>query len=148
MFTHQLVENIFGFMHKFKHRLAEEFAAEGINYIPSQLKVLRRIDAMAPCTSQALAKNLRRDKAQVTRLVQELINNEILHKAPNPNDKRSQLLSLTKNGRATLEKMSDLEQKVLADLSANFSGDEQEQLMSLLIQLNTSFTGGNPSHHN
>ena len=60
--------------------------------------ILKHIHETENCTANYLADITERDKGQVTRLVQEVVNQELVIKTQNPHDKRSQFLLLTEKG--------------------------------------------------
>lgn len=79
--------------------------------------------ANAPdCTANYIVKNMGRDKAQIARLVKEMISKGWIEKQASREDKRSQILSLTASGRQLQQKISlleqDLESTILNGLSA------------------------------
>lgn len=79
--------------------------------------------AHAPdCTANYIVKNMGRDKAQIARLVKEMISKGWIEKQASREDKRSQILSLTASGRQLQQKISlleqDLESTILNGLSA------------------------------
>jgi DNA-binding MarR family transcriptional regulator len=77
----------------------------------------------------------RMDKVTVSRAAIALVARGLVRRAPNPDDKRSHLLSLTSEGRALYEQVAPkalaLEEAMLAD----FSRDEVATLMSMLLRL-------------
>ncbi len=138
MLTHRDIGHIAGVLHAFKNRLAEAFGQRGLDFAPTQLKVLRLINQMSPCTAQALAQTLGRDKAQVTRLLQELVNAGVLEKVPNPDDKRSQLLHLTAQGNVLYQQMLEAEQEVLESMSESVRDQDAEAFSQLLERVSTA----------
>ena len=73
MTTGQLIQSASNLLHEFKRRLAALMDNAGIELTPTQYKVLMTIDRLAPCTAQTLSATLNRDKARVTRLLQDLL---------------------------------------------------------------------------
>ena len=137
MFSHREIEGVSRLLHGFKSLLSREFQELGIDFAPTQMKVLRLVAHNEPCTSQELAGIIGRDKAQVTRLLQEMLNKGVIERAANPNDKRSQLLSVTETGTAALQVMEQAEQKVLAQLSQGLEPGEIAQFSELLERINS-----------
>lgn len=138
MLTHQDIGHISGVLYAFKNRLAEAFAQRGLAFAPTQLKVLRLVSHMSPCTAQALAQTLGRDKAQVTRLLQDLVNTGVLERVPNPDDKRSQLLHLTAEGESLYQQMLEAEQEVLESISKSISQSDAVAFSQLLERVATA----------
>ena len=138
MLTHQDVSNLAGVIHTLKSRLADAFARRGIGYPPMQLKVLRMVSRIDACNAQCVAQTLDRDKAQVTRLLQELVNDGVLERIPNPVDKRSQLLHLTEEGSVLYQQMLDAEQEVLRELAGMLSSEDQQAFSELMARMNAA----------
>jgi len=74
------------------------------------------------CTANYIVRSMGRDKAQIARLVKEMIGKGWIKKQASREDKRSQILSLTASGRQLQQKISlleqDLESTILNGLSA------------------------------
>ncbi len=132
MLKHQDIGRLSAILHEFKTRLGDAFSSRAISYPPMQIKVLRLVSERAPCTAQCVAQTLSRDKGQVTRLLQELVSDGILTREPNPDDKRSQLLSLSPEGEALFARMREAEQQVLADVSGQIAADDLQLFASVL----------------
>ena len=78
---------------------------------PQQLRAMRQIWAKEESTLIELSKTLKRDKGQVTRLIDELCAMEMVQRIPNPKDGRSKILKLTENGYLFFEKIEAIEAK-------------------------------------
>ncbi|WP_040163878.1 MarR family winged helix-turn-helix transcriptional regulator [Microbacterium gorillae] len=82
--------------------------------LPGTYRVFSVIVRHGPVTASAITEALVLDKAQVSRTVRELVDLGLIHRAPDPADGRSSLLSATDAGRrrldeAVLPMKSDLE---------------------------------------
>ncbi|WP_445946663.1 MarR family winged helix-turn-helix transcriptional regulator [Shewanella sp.] len=131
MKTPNLVEAVFKLIYAFKSQLSQELAAEDISVPIMYMKMLKMISAIEGCTAQVLAQSLKRDKAQITRVVQDMIAKSLIVRVPNPDDKRSQLLSVSPEGVLLLQKMLQVEQRILTRMSANVSEEEIAQFIVL-----------------
>ena len=78
------------------------------------------------------------DKVTVSRAAIKLVERGLVQRAPNLDDKRSHLLSLTPDGRALYEQVVPKALAVEDALIANFSSKEVKQLMNLLARLHRS----------
>jgi DNA-binding MarR family transcriptional regulator len=96
----------------------------GMDIAPMHIRVIKIIDKKSPCTAVDIVHFLHRDKAQVTRLIKTLIEQELVEKAPNPEDKRSQLLIVTAKGKERLEILNRAEAKVIESMTQNISHDD------------------------
>ena len=69
----------------------------------SQIRMCYQIYKMAPVTSSQLSKELGITNASTTNQLKELARAGLVKTIPNPEDKRSSLVSLTSNGEKRLE---------------------------------------------
>lgn len=86
-------------------------------------------------TQQEMCAATRMDKVTISRAAIALADRGLIDRAPNPNDKRSQLLSLSASGRQlyaqVVPKATAMEKELLADLSA----EEVATLVDMLRRL-------------
>jgi DNA-binding MarR family transcriptional regulator len=73
-------------------------------------------------TQSALAKAIRADKTRIIGVLDELQQRGLIHRAPDPADRRAHLVSLTPDGRTTRERaqreIQEQEDQLLTHLSA------------------------------
>jgi len=69
----------------------------------SQIRMCYQVYKMAPVTSSQLSKELGITNASTTNQLKELARAGLVKTIPNPEDKRSSLVSLTSNGEKRLE---------------------------------------------
>lgn len=138
MTTPQLIESMFRLMRSFKSCLSAELEAEGLSIAPMHMKLLKMIAAMDECTAQRIAQAIHRDKAQVNRVVQDLVAQEMIERSPNPADKRSQLLSLSDKGEAALQSMKAVENRVLCRMTHGIEIENQQVFITLAEQLRSN----------
>lgn len=131
MSERKLLESFFQLMHTAKAELTEELSNHGLSVAPMHIKLIKVLSKKAPCTAQYLAETLGRDKAQITRLVQDLVAANLVVRSPNPDDKRSQLLHLEQGAMDILEKMSVIEKRMMARMCNGVSDEEQALFISL-----------------
>jgi DNA-binding MarR family transcriptional regulator len=98
---------------------------------PMNIRVMKIITKKSPCTAIDIANCLCRDKAQVTRLVNTTINQELVKKSLNPEDKRSQLLVLTDKGEEIMGKVSNIDRDMLQRMTKGMTEDELEQFSKI-----------------
>lgn len=113
---------------------------------PMHLRVLMIIHHHPHATAMDVAQRLNRDKSQVTRLLNTLIDQGLLQKCPNPADKRSQLLTFTPAGERVIEAVSTVFEKLSAELSAGISAEEEKVFYKVLNQIITNLDPGPPKH--
>ncbi len=121
------LESICGLVHSLKRQISEQIESLDSDIPPMNIRVMKIITKKSPCTAIDIAHFLNRDKAQVTRLVNALINQELVKKSPNPEDKRSQLLVLTNKGEEIMTKVSNIDREMLQRMTKGMAEDELEQ---------------------
>ncbi|AZQ84885.1 MarR family transcriptional regulator [Colwellia sp. Arc7-635] len=94
----ELSEALFSLVHAVRSNMKQEIKQLAIDLSPMHLKSLKVISIIDDCTGQKLADFMGRDKAQINRLIKELVNQELITKTDNVNDKRSHLLTLSVKG--------------------------------------------------
>jgi len=94
----ELSEALFSLVHAVRSNMKQEIKQLAIDLSPMHLKSLKVISIIDDCTGQKLADFMGRDKAQINRLIKELVNQELIKKTDNVNDKRSHLLTLSVKG--------------------------------------------------
>ncbi len=125
------LESIFRLVHSVKRQMSEQIESLDSEIAPMNIRVMKIITKKSPCTAIDIAHYLNRDKAQVTRLVNALINQELVEKSPNPEDKRSQLLILTDKGQEVMSKVSDIDRDMLKRMTKSMAEDELEQFRKI-----------------
>lgn len=91
----KLSNRLFRILEQYKIAMTQHFRAQQIALSPLHYKVLQLIHALDPATPQLIAQRSGRDKAQVTRLLQEMEKQGLIKKLPHPTDRRSICLALT-----------------------------------------------------
>nr|WP_067290240.1 MarR family winged helix-turn-helix transcriptional regulator [Marinobacterium profundum] len=128
-------------LHAYKRAMRQSFQAHGIDLAISHIRTLKVIHyhlrSKQPCTAQLIVTRLERDKAQIARLLQDLLAAELIEKHPNPEDRRSQILRLTQAGSAVLERIAHAEQDAGLQMAQGLSHEE----MQSFIRLANAMTG-------
>ncbi len=136
-----LGEALHRLLHAYKRAMGLAYRDLGIELAISQIRALKMIghyqhSADGPCTAQAIALRLARDKAQIARLIKDLLSAELIEKRSNPDDGRSQLLLLTPAGEEKLKQIRTAEQYAGQRMAAGLS---QEELASF-VRLSDTLT--------
>ncbi len=108
MFNAITVEATFHLAHAIKQQLNSQLETQKLGIAAMHVRVLKVIGKSNSSTAIDISGLFKRDKAQITRLVNQLIDQGFVQKTPNPDDKRSQLLELTSTGRALQERLRTL----------------------------------------
>jgi DNA-binding MarR family transcriptional regulator len=103
------LDSLFHLVHALKRQLHSQADKLELGLTPMHIRVIKIIERKKPCTALDITDFLGRDKAQVTRLISTLIDNGLVTKEPNPNDKRSQYLNTTAAGAEIVEKIKGID---------------------------------------
>ena len=127
-----LIESVFQFIFVFRSRLNTELEQSGLSAAPMHIKLLKMISGMPDCTAQKIAQILHRDKAQINRALQDMLLKNYVIKAPNPDDKRSQLLRITAQGEAALQAMKDIEISISNSMTQDIPEKELAHFIAMI----------------
>lgn len=92
-----------------------------VKLAPQQLRAMRQIWSSKESTLLELSRTLKRDKGQVTRLIDDLCSLSMVERIPNPHDGRSKLLRLTRKGHQFFENIEAIEAKFSKQLTKGIS---------------------------
>ncbi|MEM5527927.1 MarR family transcriptional regulator [Gammaproteobacteria bacterium AS21] len=118
------VNAAFRLAHTLKRHVLQRIDFESMPITPMHVRVLKSIDNYQDCTANDLSKLLDRDKAQVTRLVNTLVEQGAVGRESNPSDKRSQLLVILEGGRVLLKRIQSIDQDILSKIDNEISPQE------------------------
>ncbi|MFT6924875.1 MAG: DNA-binding MarR family transcriptional regulator [Psychromonas sp.] len=110
----------------------------GLNLM--HVKCLSFIKKHESCTANDIVNYFVKDKAQIARLIKEMIDKNWLKKIANPKDKRSQLLSLTEEGKLLGELISQTQNDVHQKMQENLTAQELQEFerVAKIISANIS----------
>lgn len=132
-------ESLQEFMHLFgliKKALREQLQDTGTTPVgPLHLRLVQLCQQDAGITQQTLADITGRDKAQIARLVKELIEAGLLARTPHPEDGRSHLLQTTTTGKQAVKTLEKAQQAVSQQLFAEMPADELQAFRDQLGRL-------------
>lgn len=93
----------------YKSHMRRAILAAGVELPVTHVRAVKGVALIPACTAQLLAVRMQRDKAQITRVLNELLNAGLIIKRNNPEDGRSQLLELSADGHALMRQIRKLE---------------------------------------
>lgn len=125
------LEGLFKLVHMLKRELHEQMDQLDMGMAPMHIRTMKIIDKLKPCTAVDIANFLQRDKAQVTRLVNTLIESGLVVKQSNPNDKRSHFLKITESGQQIITKLANVDAKTAQVMMKNLSEEEVREFMRM-----------------
>jgi DNA-binding MarR family transcriptional regulator len=104
---------------------------KGLLLSPLYFMILKQIHDIENCTAHHLAESTERDKGQITRLVNEVMDHGYVIKTPNPNDKRSQFLQFTNKGLECYQQLASADHAILAKMRADISDDDLQKFLGI-----------------
>ncbi|WP_127558261.1 MarR family winged helix-turn-helix transcriptional regulator [Saccharospirillum alexandrii] len=122
----RLLESSFRIAHTLKRQLHHHIEALDLDIVPMHIHVMKIIEQRSPCTAQGIAQFLERDKAQVTRLLNTLIDLKLIEKTPSPTDKRSQLLAFTEKGNRVMRQIDEVDEAIIEKMTRDLSAEDLE----------------------
>jgi len=93
------------------------------------------VSEQAPLRLSDLAGTVELDLSTISRQIRDLVASGLITRTPDPADGRAALLSLTDQGVAVLEAVSEFRRRVLAEAIAGWSDEERNSLASGLLRL-------------
>ncbi|MEZ8824537.1 MarR family transcriptional regulator [Vibrio amylolyticus] len=131
MSDHHSLDSLFKLVHGFKRNMHSQIEALDIDIAPMHVRVLKIISKKPRCTAIDIAHFLNRDKAQVTRLLSSLIKLALIVKEPNPEDKRSQCLALTEDGKVIMSRLASVDKAMFEKMKAGITAEELDTFQSV-----------------
>jgi DNA-binding MarR family transcriptional regulator len=130
------VRALFALFESMRHHMGELIQASGLALTPVHLRALDLCHTNPNCNQTQLVEQMRRDKSQIARIVQELERLRLLERKPDPLDARKQIMQVTRAGAEACE----LFNRLTNDLSALLFEDEEKESVKLMLKLSRRFT--------
>lgn len=122
---------------QFFQQLAPELP--GLSAMHSRLLLL--LAAKPGVSAQQMAQLLRRDKAQITRLVNDLEQAALLLRQPDPADGRRQQLLLSATGEALATELKAKKRGIAAKMLKGVTAQQQQQAAAVLALMYQNLLG-------
>ncbi|WP_435236801.1 MarR family winged helix-turn-helix transcriptional regulator [Psychromonas sp. PT13] len=135
MNTKPIAEIIFDLVLEYKFSIRSCLKANELGINGMHVKCLSFLRENDVCTPNDIAVYFSRDKAQVARLIKEMIDHKWVVKTPNPNDKRSNFLSLTNNGIELANVVDQAQSELRIKMEGNLTEQELEEFKRIAIIL-------------
>lgn len=123
---------------KIRCKMTAELKKQEVKFSPIEHRMLVKIKDADNTSQQLLAESMKRDKAQIARMVDRLHKQELINKEKDPEDKRSVKLTMTTRGKKLLTRLDDLEMEFIKEMLFDFSEEEKKLFCSFLIRANKS----------
>lgn len=106
---------------------------KGYKITIDQWLIIKSILENPEITQQELAKNVFKDNASVTRIIDLMVKSNYLNRKVDTNDRRKSILSVTKEGKDIIEKVQNI---VLENRKIALEGIDKEDLdaMDIILQ--------------
>lgn len=134
MIQQNLATTLFALSQSYRVTVRNSINANELGINALHVRCLHIIAQTPHCTANDIVQKTQRDKAQIARLIKELLKLDLISKCADENDKRCFILTFTHAGEQLLEKLRAAEQSVDALLC---QGLEQSQIDSFLHIANT-----------
>ncbi len=128
-------ESILQVMFGFRSTIMKNFRALSASITPMHVMSLRIINKNTDCTSQHIADFLKRDKAQIARLIKELISQGLIVSHACPTDKRSRLLELTPAGQSVMQELQLAEKAAVNQMIKGLTEQELQQFLQVTSKM-------------
>jgi len=113
--------------------LADTFAAEGLRGY--HFRLLAALDQYGPSSQADLGRNTGIDRSDVVAALNELVDGGLARRQPDPADARRNVVTITKRGRSTLERLDGALDGVQEEMLESLSPSERTTLVRLLAKL-------------
>ncbi len=126
MSSRPLSDTLHRLMHTYRRLMLGTIREQGIELPITHIRVLKGVCRTEECTAHHIASHMNRDRAQIARVVSELVKNGLIMKVAHPQDRRSQLLKPTAAGLELRERLDAVEETVTQRLTDPLSDEEIE----------------------
>lgn len=120
--------------------IATKMAERGVNLTRQQVILMKILFHDGPLPQHDLAYFTDRDKASLTRLLSTLEKKNLVARITSPEDKRVNLVHLTKNGEKVLNEITPILLEVIMHMQEGISEADQKVVINVMkrIQENTA----------
>jgi DNA-binding MarR family transcriptional regulator len=130
--------------HAYRSHMVQTIRDADLPLPGTHVRALKAVCYMEGCTAQRIAQRMRRDKAQITRVLNDLLEAGLINKASNPADKRSQLLHPTPAGEAMMQRIQQLEELTLGRMTRDLTQQEVEHFIRIAWHMTQNLEGDLP----
>lgn len=116
-------------------RVTAIFSERGFDVTVEQFGVLALLWYKEGVKQQDIADGLRRNKTTIARIVQNMINSNLIVKVPDQLDKRNKLIYLTQKGKALQKEMVESAGLIYNRALDNISSEDIDKCLFILKQI-------------
>lgn len=125
-------------MQSYRVTIREAINANDLGLNAMHVRCLHIIAVTNLCTANDIVNASQRDKAQIARLIKELITLKLIEKCASENDKRSFILSFTSEGNALFNKLLNAEQKINEQMCKNLTPLQIQEFQKIATQMSAN----------
>ncbi len=119
---------------KLSQLLSLRFQPHGLT--SEQWAVLYRLCEAEGITQRALAERTEKDPTNVTRILDQLERKGLVRREPNREDRRSFMLTATRQGRELAAELAPIERQIAGELVAGLEPEQLEAFRAVMAQVN------------
>lgn len=116
-------------------RITAIFSERGFDVTVEQFGVLALLWYKEGVKQQDIADGLKRNKTTITRIVENMINRNLIVKVPDQLDKRNKLIYLTQKGKALQKEMVESSGLVYYQTISNITSKDIDKCLVILKQM-------------
>jgi DNA-binding MarR family transcriptional regulator len=116
------------------HRLVVE-GMVAMNARTYHFAILAALEENGPVSQAALSQQCGIDRSDIVAMVNELVEQDLVVRAPDPDDRRRNVITMTPAGRQRLYELDSALDAIQEDLLAPLTTAEREQLMGLMARV-------------
>lgn len=129
------MQAIFGNMGLMKRFMHGQYQRGGTKLSLSQLELLATVHHNQPLSSKALADRLSLTPGAISQLLEGLVANDLVVRTPSPTDRRVHYVTLSRNGKRTLDQLQKLREAMFTKAFSVLNDDELETYQQLQQKL-------------
>jgi DNA-binding MarR family transcriptional regulator len=116
------------------NRLFENFKKDGIDVTPEQWGIMVRLMTNESISQSDIAHKSLRNHSSITRIIDTMAQKNLVVRVNHPTDRRTNLISLSSNGKQLLEKLMKSAERTLEESNAKISPTDMQTCKNVLMQ--------------
>ena len=133
-----IANTLFALMQRYRVTIRDAINANELGLNAMHVQCLHIIANNIDCTANDIVVKMQRDKAQIARLVKELINLSLLVKKASETDKRRFVLSFTVEGKTLYTKLLKAEQTINDKMCKDLTTQQITDFLAIAQQINNN----------
>ncbi|MCQ8820414.1 MarR family winged helix-turn-helix transcriptional regulator [Pseudoalteromonas agarivorans] len=130
-----LSNTLFELMQNYRVTIREAINAGDLGINAMHVRCIHIIASTSNCTANDIVTKTQRDKAQIARLIKDLIALNLINKQASDHDKRCFILSLTKQGNTLFDKLLASEQQINDQMCKNLNPQQIKDFLDTAQQM-------------